>query len=266
MPTASPGERRGPTTATDVGAFRPMAERWRCGSALNGLWRPRLRSGSHWQASPRAGRGKTSRHSTSGVRGRSAVYRQDIRPRERPSIGDRTCTAQKQLGLRGPGCARRSFWVGRRDLRRRQLQRTRPALEFRPRPGPTAHDLAQRQEIESETAAASQQGCFSVHLMAQVPNEVEACAHLVRDQERKPRSSPSELIGRDRCAFRFGAQSPMRSDSILGHWPGSWRCVRANAPPSRRRRRGDEQVRQPQSQFSRSARAGDATTAASLTP
>src|SRR5580704_12911125 len=52
MPTASPGERRGPTTATDVGAFRPMAERWRCGSALNGLWRPRLRSGSHWQASP----------------------------------------------------------------------------------------------------------------------------------------------------------------------------------------------------------------------
>ena len=188
------------------------------------------------------------------------------RPRERPSIGDRTCTAQKQLGLRGPGCARRSFWVGRRDLRRRQLQRTRPALEFRPRPGPTAHDLAQRQEIESETAAASQQGCFSVHLVAQVPNEVEACAHLVRDQERKLRSSPFELIGRDRCAFRFGAQSPMRSDSILGHWPGSWRCVRANAPPSRRRRRGDEQVRQPQSQFSRSARAGDATTAASLTP
>ena len=106
----------------------------------------------------------------------------------------------------------------------------------------------------------------SVHLMAQVPNEVEACAHLVRDQERKPRSSPSELRDRDRCAFRFGAQSPMRSDSILGHWPGSWRCVRANAPPSRRRRRGDEQVRQPQSQFSRSARAGDATTAASLTP
>src|SRR5580704_1397062 len=76
MPTASPGERRGPTTATDVGAFRPMAERWRCGSALNGPWRPRLRSGSHWQASPRAGRGKVSRLHTSG----SAVYRQDIRP------------------------------------------------------------------------------------------------------------------------------------------------------------------------------------------
>ncbi len=102
--------------------------------------------------------------------------------------------------------------------------------------------------------------------MAHLPNEVEACAHLVRDQERKPHSSPSESIGQDRCAFRFGAQSSMRSDSILGRWPRSWRCVRANAPPSRRRRRGDEQVRQPQSRFSRSARAGDATTAASLTP
>jgi hypothetical protein len=218
------------------------------------------------QASPRAGRGKTSRHYTSGVRGRSAVYRQDIGPRERPFIGDRTCAAQKPLGLHGLGCARRPFWAGMRDLPRRQLQRTRPTLEFRPRPGPTAHDPAQRQEIESETAAAWGRGCVSFRLVAQVPNEVEACAHLVCDQERKPHSSPSELTGRDRCAFRFGAQSPMRSDSILGHWPRSWRCVRANAPPSRRRHRGDEQVRQPQSQFSRSARAGDATTAASLAP
>ena len=108
-------------------------------------------------------------------------------------------------------------------------------------------------------------GGVSVHLMAQLPHEVEACAHLVRDQERKPHSSPSELIGRNQCAFRFGAQSPMRSDSMLGRRPRSWRCVRANAPPNRRRRRGGEQVRQPQSQFSRSARAGDATTAASLT-
>ena len=41
-----------------------------------------------------------------------------------------------------------------------------------------------RQQIESETAAASQRGGVSVHLMAQLPNEVEACADLVRDQEQ----------------------------------------------------------------------------------
>jgi hypothetical protein len=63
--------------------------------------------------------------------------------------------------------------------------------------------------------------CVAVHPMAQLPHEVEACAHPVRDQERRPHSSPSELIGRGRCAFRFGAQSPMRSDSILGRWPRS---------------------------------------------
>ena len=179
---------------------------------------------------------------------------------------DRSCAAQKPLDLHDLGCARRPSWAGRRDLRRRRWQRTRPTLEFRPRSGSSVHDPAQRQQIKSKTAAASQRGGVSVHPVSQLPHEVEACAHLVRDQERKPHSSPSELIGRDQCASRFGAQSPMRSDSILGHWPKSWRCVRANAPPNRRRRRGGEQVRQPQSQFSRSAPAGDATTAASLTP
>ena len=99
-------------------------------------------------------------------------------------ISDRSCAAQKPLGLHGLGCATPSFWVGRRDLLQQQLQRTRPTLEFRPRPGPTAHDLAQRQEIESETAAAWGRGCVSFRLVAQAPNEVEACAHLVRDQER----------------------------------------------------------------------------------
>ena len=213
----------------DVGAFRPMAERWRCGSPLNGLWRPRLRSGSHWQASPRAGRGKTSRHYTSGVRGRSAVYRQDIRPRERPSIGDRSCAAQKPLGLHGLGCAGRPSWAGTRDLRRRQLQRTRPTLEFRPRSGSSVHDPAQRQQIESETAAASRRGWVSVHLVAQLPNEVEACAHVVRDQERKPRSSPSELI--DRRPMRLPVWRAI-ADAIRFH---SWALAEELAVCSRQR-------------------------------
>src|SRR5580693_9777946 len=143
---------------------------------------------------------------------------------------ERSVLRRSKTAFPSLGCAGRPSWAGTRDLRRRQLQRTRPTLEFRPRSGSSVHDPAQRQQIESETAAASQRGCVSIHLVAQLPNEVEACARLVRDQERKPHSSPSELIGRDRCAFRFGAQSPKRSDSILGHWPRSWRCVRANAP------------------------------------
>src|SRR5260370_20215070 len=101
------------------------------------------------------------------------AWREWQAPRHHPMVkveraylmSDRSCAAQKPLGLHGLGCAGRPSWAGMRDLRWRQLQPTRPTLEFRPRSGTSVHVPGQRQQIESETAAASRRGWGSVHLM-----------------------------------------------------------------------------------------------------
>ena len=108
--------------------------------------------------------------------------------------------------------------------------------------------------------------CVSLHRLGQVLEKVSASICRARDQARKPRSSPSGLRDRGRCVFPSDALSLRQPDSTPEHSPGNWRCVRASAPPSTRRRRADEQVRQPRLRLGPPAPICGATIASSPSP
>jgi hypothetical protein len=122
------------------------------------------------------------------MHGRGAVYRQDIRPADGVLSAIGLVPLQNRLAFtvktaQGDRFGRECEICGG-DNCGRHAQR----LNFDLAEDRQSTTRRKRQQIESETAAASQRGCVSVHLMAHLPNEVEACAHLVRDQQRKPPS------------------------------------------------------------------------------
>ena len=175
---------------------RPMAERWRRGSVLNGLWRPSAFALGFALAGVAACRkGLGSRAFIRAVRGRSAVHRQDVRPRDGHLSAIGLVPFKNSLAFAVQDAQRDRFRCEGEICCSNNCSGHVQRLNF---------DLAQDQQsttwrgpqkLKSKTAAASRPGCASVHRVALVPNEVEACAHLPRDPERKPHSSPSELIG-----------------------------------------------------------------------
>jgi hypothetical protein len=115
---------------------------------------------------------------------RGAVHRQHIRP----ANGGLSAIGLMPLKNRLAFTVNDAFWVAMPDCGGGNCSGHARRLSF---------DLAQDRQSTTRRNAnklnpkrlqASRLGCVSVHLRAQRPNEVEACAHLARDQERKPHS------------------------------------------------------------------------------